>query len=241
MSLSSARVAPNAAAAEDSRSLRLGAFLAVLGGLGYLSALLLHGDLPDETTETAVQHIAGRPEWRLLKLALIVSVLCWIGALAALLRSVEGGLSELLGRWAVAILVIGVATVVVEYAIIGHGLKGVADAWQSAQGLDAERQLRMAEVMLAITGGLFHSFVAWLLGLPFVLAGLAIALGSGYPRWLGWAAAALGTGPLVAGTTRFAGVALVPYPLLYGGFVVPLTVWLVVMGFLMWRRARDGS
>ena len=39
------------------------------GGLGYLVTLLLHGDLPDETTEMALEHIAERPEWRMLKLA----------------------------------------------------------------------------------------------------------------------------------------------------------------------------
>ncbi len=36
----------------------------------------------------------------------------------------------------------------------------------------------------------------------------------------------------------FLGANLVPFPLLYGGFVVPLTIWLAVMGLLMWRRAR---
>lgn len=173
-----------------------------------------------------------------LKLALIAFVLCWIGAFAALLRSTEGGLSDLLGRWALASLTIGVAIVVVEYAIIGHALKGIADAWQSATRDDAAGHVRMAEMLLTITGGLFHSFVAWLLGLPFVLVGLAVAVGRGFPRWLGGVAVLAGTGPLVAGVTRFAGVDLVPYPLLYGGFVVLSTIWLVVMGFLMWRRAR---
>jgi len=90
----------------------------------------------------------------------------------------------------------------------------------------------MAEVMLAITSGLFHSFVAWMLGLPYVLLGL------GYPRWLGWVAVVAGTGALLAGTTRFLGIDLVPYPLLYGGFILPLNLWLAVMGVLMWRRTR---
>jgi hypothetical protein len=99
-------------------------------------------------------------------------------------------------------------------------------------------QLRMAEIMLSITGGLFHSFVAWMLGLPYVLLGLAIALGLGYPRWLGWVAVVAGIGALLAGTTRFLDIDLVPYPLLYGGFVLPLNIWLAVMGVLMWRRTR---
>jgi hypothetical protein len=83
---------------------------------------------------------------------------------------------------------------VVEYAIIGHALKDVADAWLAAPANEAEVHLRTADVMLAVTGGLFHSFVAWMLGLPYVLFGTAVVLGTGYPRWLGWVAvvAALG-------------------------------------------------
>ena len=234
-------MAANETVTLDRQALKFGGALAVMGSLGYFVALLLHGDLPDQTTEIALEHIAGRPEWRVLKLALIASVLCWIGAFTALVQSLPQGLSILLGRWAVSIAIVGVAIVVVEYAIIGHALKDVADAWLVASGTDTEVNLRMAEVMLAITGGLFHSFVAWMLGLPYVLLGAAIVLGSGYPRWLGWVAVVAGTGALLAGTTRFLGIGLVPYPLLYGGFVIPLSIWLAALGGLMWRRARTAT
>jgi hypothetical protein len=80
------------------------------------------------------------------------------------------------------------------------------------------------------------------IGTPTVpYAGPAVALGRGYPRWLGWVATAAGAGALVTGTTLFLGVNLMPFPLLYGGFVIPLTIWLTVMGLLMWRRARITS
>lgn len=222
----------------DQHALRLGSALAVMGGLGYFVTLLLHGDLPDQTTEIALEHIAGRPEWRVLKLALIVSLFCWIGAFLALSRSLSRGLSNLIGRWAVLITVVGVAIVVVEYAIIGHALKDVADVWIETEGTEREGNLRMAEVMLAITGGLFHNFIAWMIGLPCILMGAAIVLGRNYPHWMGWIAVAAGSGALLAGTTRFLGIELVPYPLLYGGFVIPLSIWLAAMGVLMWRRTR---
>jgi hypothetical protein len=231
-------VSANEASTLDRQSLKFGGVLAVIGGLGYFVTLLLHGDLPDQTTEIALEHIAGRPEWRALKLALIAFVLCWIGAFTALARSFPQGVSNLLGRWAVSISTVGAAIVVVEYAIIGHALKEVADVWFSTPVTNREATLRMAEVMLAITGGLFHSFVAWMLGLPYVLLGAAVVLGSGYPRWLGWVAVVAGCGALLAGTTRFLGFGLVPYPLLYGGFVIPLSLWLAAMGVLMWRRTR---
>jgi hypothetical protein len=225
----------------DRQALKFGGVLAVVGGLGYFVTLLLHGDLPDQTVEITLEHIAGRPEWRVLKLALIVFVLCWIGALTALVQSLPPGLCRLLGRWAVSISIVGVAIVVVEYAIIGHALKDVADAWLAAPATDTEASLRIAEVMLAITGGLFHSFVAWMLGLPYLLLGAAIVLGGVYPRWLGWVAVLAGSGALLAGTTRFLGIGLVPYPLLYGGFVIPLSLWLAAVGVLMWRRAQTAT
>jgi hypothetical protein len=42
--------------------LKLGGALAMMGGFGYFITLLLHGDLPDQTTEIALSHIADRPE-----------------------------------------------------------------------------------------------------------------------------------------------------------------------------------
>lgn len=225
----------------DRRGLRFGGVLAVIGGLGYFVALLLHGDLPDQTTEMALEHIAGRPEWLALKLALVASVFCWVGAFTVLVRSLPPGLGNLIGGWAVSISIVGVAIVVVEYAIIGHALKEMADRWVVSPVTEREVILRTAEVMLAITGGLFHSFVAWMLGLPYVLLGASVVLGRGYPRWLGWVAVVAGSGALLAGTTRYLGIALVPYPLLYGGFVMPLCIWLAAMGVLMWRRARTAT
>lgn len=231
----------NEAVIRERLVLGLGGVLAVLGGLGYFITLLLHGNLPDETTRIALEHIAGRPEWRALKLALIVSVLMWVGTFVALASSLSHGLSWLLSRLAVACVVIGATLVIVEYSIIGYEMKNVADAWLAAAGTEKADKLLVAEALLGVTGGMFRSWIAWLYGLPYLLMGLAVALGRGYPRWLGWVAVLAGTGALVTGTTLFLGVNLVPFPLLYGGFVMPLTIWLAVIGVLMGRRARTIS
>lgn len=226
---------------EQRRALRPGGALGVVGGLGYFALLLVHGDLPDQTTAAALEHIAGRPEWRTLKLTLIACVLCWIGAFAALAGSFSTGLGRWLGQWAVAVSAVGATIVIVEYAIIGHALKDIADAWHAAPEAEAATHLQLADVMLTITGGLFHSFVAWMLGLPYVLLGAAVALDRSYPRWLGAIAVVAGAGALFAGATRFLGFDVVPFPLLYGGFVIPLCLWLATMGILMWRRARHDA
>lgn len=230
------RTTESDAVTADRTTLKFGGALALIGGIGYTVTLLMHGDLPDQTTETALEHIAGRPEWRWLKLALIASLMCWIGAFTTLSLSFSRGVSTLLSRWAVSVATVGVATVVVEYAIIGHALKDVADNWRAVATSEREVSLRLAQGMLLISGGLFHSFVAWLMGLPFFLFGLSIIFGEGYPRWLGWIAVVASAGAFLAGTTRFLGIELVPFPLLYGGFIIPLSIWLAVMGVFMWRR-----
>lgn len=217
--------------------LRTGGVLAVLGALGYLVSALWHGDLPDQTTQIALQHIADRSEWHLIHLIGIVSVLLWVGAFMALAYSLSCGPSWLLGRMAVLAVVIGAAVFLVDYSIDGYELKNVADAWQAAAAPQKEDKLLVAEAMFGILGGTFRSFIAWLYGLPYLLLGLAVALSDEYPRWLGWGAVAAGAGAVVAGTTLFLDVPLVPFPLLFGGFVIPLNIWLAVIGLLMWRRA----
>lgn len=220
----------------DRGHLKIGATLAVLGGFGYFTTLLLHGDLPDHTTELALQHIAARPEWRALKLALIVSVLLWVAAFAIIARSLSTSNSRMLGRLAVTFIAIGAVLPVVEYAVIGYELKAVADTWEIVSEPERQHQVFLADALLGVTGGLFRSVIAWLYGLPFVMMGLAVALGRDYPRALGWIAVAAGSGALFTGATMFLGVDLVPMPVLYGGFVAPLTLWLVLIGVLTWRR-----
>jgi hypothetical protein len=50
-----------------------------------------------------------------------------------------------------------------------------------------------------------------------------------------------GTGALLGGILRFLAVGLIPFPLLYGRFIIPLNLWLVGLGVLMWRRGRRGA
>ena len=226
---------------QERQALRVGGLLAVAGGLGYFVLLLLHGDLPDETVAVALEHIAGRPEWSALKLALIGTVLLWVGAFVALAFSLSRGPGWLPAWLAVPCIAIGATLVLVEYSILGYGMKHVADSWSVASGAEKEARALVAEAMLGVTGGLFLSFIAWLIGLPFVLMGLAVSLSRSFPRWLGWIAIAAGGGALLAGTTRFLGWELISFPVIYGGFVVPLSLWLAGIGVLMWRRALYGD
>jgi hypothetical protein len=54
-------------------------------------------------------------------------------------------------------------------------------------------------------------------GATFILVGLAVALGDGYPRWLGWIAVAAGVASIIGPTL--------------------ITLWLAVIGVLLGRKA----
>jgi hypothetical protein len=218
--------------------LATGGGLATVGGFGYLILLLLHGDLPDHTTAAALEHIASRAEWALLKWLLIASVLCWVGAFWMLAQSFRRSSSWVLGHLAAAFVTVGATLVLVEYSVMGYGVKNIADAWVGSTGPEQEVLLLVARALLDMTGGLFLNFITWLIGLPFLLMGLAVATGDAYPRWLGWIGVVCGAGAFLSGAGRFVGVLFVPFPVLYGGFILPVSLWLAVIGLLTLRRAR---
>jgi hypothetical protein len=220
------------------RAQAVGGWLAVVGGLGYFVLLLLHGDLPDETTATALEHIAARPEWGLLKWLLIACVFCWVGAFALLVQSMQAERSRILGRLATAALMVGATLVLVEYSILGYGLKNVANAWTAAPDAERGELLLVGDVLIQITGGLFLNFISWLIGLPFLLMGLAVSLDGRFPGVVGWVAVVGGLGAFVSGAGRFLDLFAVPFPVLYGGFIVPLVLWLAAVGLLLIRRSR---
>ena len=83
-----------------------------------------------------------------------------------------------------------------------------------------------------------QSYSNILLGLTLILYGLAIMLGTVYPRWLGWVAAGSGVAWIVHGL-------MVPYVGFFDSTprlvaIVLLAVWAFVMAFLMWRNSSHG-
>lgn len=218
--------------------LRIGAVCAIIGTLGYLALFLSHGDLPDETAESALAWVAEKP-LSVLHLGIILCFLLWVGALIALASSLVEGTSWALGQLGSAGAVVGATLLAVHYRIDGPALEQVADAWAGAAGAERERLLDRGDLVILMTGGGFPLYVALLLGLPFILFGMAVILSSTYPSWLGWLGAAAGAVAFVVGTTNFVGLEFPPIQLFVLS-VFLLDVWMVAMGVLMWRRATSG-
>lgn len=214
---------------------RAGAVCALLGGVGYLALSVAHGNLPSTSGPPALRFVADRPGWPAVYLGLLACVLLWPVAFAALAGSIVREPARLLGWLAVAGALVGAAVFAVDAALNGLALKTVADQWASAP---SAALLQLGEVMVRLAYATFSTYLMLLLGLPFVLAGLAMAASRSYPAWLGLLGAAAGTGALVGGATRFLGLhGVVPDGLLFGVFVLAGQVWLVLVGVLLWRQA----
>ncbi|MGD9531622.1 MAG: hypothetical protein AB7V44_33170, partial [Pseudonocardia sp.] len=83
-------------------------------------------------------------------------------------------------------------------------------------------------------------YVALLLGLPFALFGIAVAVSSEYPSILGWLGAVVGVVGFCTGAANFALLALIPIQL-FVPVVFLLDLWMLTMGVLMWKRSRRTS
>lgn len=215
--------------------LRSGGVCAIAGTIGYLVLFLLHGDLPDQTTESTLSWVAQRP-LSALHLGIVLSLLLWVWALVALASSLVTGAAWMLSRLGQVTAIIGLTLLAVHYRIDGPALEEVADAWTRASGAEKERLLDQGELVLLMTGRGFPLYVSLLLGLPFVLFGLAVVFSRTYPVWIGWLGAVAGAGSFIVGTANFAGLDALPIEL-FVLFVFLLDIWMLVMGTLLWRRA----
>ncbi len=219
--------------------LRLGGVFAVLGTVANVVASAGHGDLPETGTRAALSFVAARDTWGLVHLTSIFAVLSWLVAFGALSGSMPRGAAWLLARFGFAGCLVGATVHVVFFSIDGYALKGAADAWAAAPGSKREGLLRAGDLVLLLQNSQFVSAIALVLGLPFVLFGLAVAFSRIYPAWLGWVATAAGTGAFFTGVTRFLRFELIPDPVLFGVFGLGVSLWMAAMGVLMWKRAGE--
>lgn len=220
----------------DPLLLRLGGVCATVGGLGFLAVAAAHGDLPSATVETTLRYVADRPMWSAIHLGGIVCVLLWVAATAALASSLPTPRSAALGRLALVAMAIGATLFIVDYSIDGYALKRVADTWAASSGADADSSRAVGEAVVAILRGTVTATVTWAFGLPFLLAGIAVGSGRGYPRWAGWVAVVTGGAGLLGGIGTYLGTGEAAFLLALAGGAAS-SLWLAAMGVLMWRRA----
>jgi Domain of unknown function (DUF4386) len=218
--------------------LKIGSVAAVLGSLCAAVGNVVHPVTPRDDPQGVAQVIADSAAWTLIHIVIVVGIILMLAGMVAIRYSIDGGVAEALARLGVYAAIIGVTIGLVTVVLDGVAAKQLADQWAAAP--EAEKVVALTAVSTNETlnfalAGLFNLAFA---GVPFLLFGLAVAISGAYPRWLGWIAAFAGVGSIAAGLVQaFTGEPTTASLVLtiIGPSVISL--WLLVMGVLVGRRA----
>ena len=216
---------------------RLGAVALPLAIILFVVSTAIHPSREEPMDNPAIfMEYAQSDNWIAVHLGQWVAVLLLFGGLLALYYSIttkrEAGAGVV--RFGFAAAVLATASLTMLQAVDGVALKWAVDAWASAPA-DQEAAAFAAAEAVRWTEYALQSFSNILLGLTLVLYGLAIALGTVYPRWLGWVAVGSGIAWIVHGL-------LVPYIGLFdspsrGVALILMSLWAFIMAFVMWRNS----
>jgi hypothetical protein len=195
------------------------------------------GDVMDNPT--IFMEYARDDSWIAVHFVQWFAALLLISGLVALYYSITTKPEAAAGvvRFGLAAAVLTAGSFTMLQAVDGVALKWAVDAWASAPA-DHEAATFAAAEAVRWTELSLQSYSNILLGLTLILYGLAIAVGTVYPRWLGWIAAGSGVAWIVHGL-------MVPYIGFFDSIprlvaIVLLAVWAFVMAFLMWRSGNRG-
>ncbi len=219
--------------------LQVGAVGAVIGTILQVVAGTSQSTLLGVTTDVALATLAEQPGWAwpVIYLGFIFGALLWVGALVALASTVTKGVAWALGRLAVVAGIVGATLHAVDGALNAVGLAGLARAWAGASEAERAALTQNADLLLRLLDGTWAGVITLYHGLPFILAGMAVAVSQRYPAWLGWIGVIGGGGSLVIGVAMLLGVQTglaVP-------FAVVLSFFMVVLGWLLWSQSERGN
>jgi hypothetical protein len=202
----------------------------VVGAVIFGGFRILHGDLPANDPQAALEFIQHRPIYELVHLSTIAGLLVLVGGFVMLAGRLTRATD--LARLATTSAQIGAAVFIVDFTIDGVTGHDLAEAYAAAPRPEL---VQAAGTAFAMLRGTSLTSLVILLGLPLVLFGVALVR-QGYPAWLGWSGVVLGAGTTLAATLLLFDADLFDGVVLYGllaSILVPL--WIVVLGVTAWR------
>jgi hypothetical protein len=222
---------------DDAITTRTGAVALPLAIILFVVSTAIHPSREAPMDNPAVfMEYAQSDSWIAVHFAQWFAVLLLFGGLVALYYSITTKSEAAAGvaRFGFGAAVLTAASLTMLQAVDGVALKWAVDAWANAPA-DQEIAAFAAAEALRWTEYSLQSYSNILLGLTLILYGLAIALGTVYPRWLGWVAVGSGVAWIVHGV-------LVPFIGLFdspprGVGLVLMAVWAFIMAFVMWRNS----
>lgn len=195
----------------------------------------------DNLAESLLETVAETSSWSPIHIGLVIAAALGIVGFMGLYRSISGDTGSALARLALVSSIVGGSVLIVTLALDGVAVKHAADIW-SGEGADQGVALVMAEILTAVTASLLSVSLILFFGLGFGLFGLAIALGDGYPRWLGWLAVIGALASIWGGAVYFYDAQLTESTL---NLLVVSSLFLTVVGFVigvfLYRKGAVGA
>ena len=222
---------------DDAITTKIGAVALSLSVPVLVVAELFHPSREDPMDNTAVfREYASSDSWTTVHLAQYFGFLLLLGGLVALYYSVstKPGAGAGVAPFGLAAAVTAAASFTILQAVDGIALQRAVDVWVSASAERESAAFAAAEAARWIEMGM-NSLSYFLMGLTLFIYGLAIALGTGYPRWAGLIAVVSGVALMYNGVVEVAYEGFVPSIVKLVGLVL-LAVWVFVMAIFMWRN-----
>jgi hypothetical protein len=217
---------------------RIGAVALPLGVILFVVATaIFHPHREDPMNNPAVfMEYAQSDSWVVVHFVQWIAALLLIGGLVSLYYSItkkpEAGTG--VARFGLVAALVTATAFTMLQAVDGVALKWAVDTWAGAPA-DQEVAAFAAAQAVRWTEYALQSYSNILLGLTLLLYALAMALGTSYPRWLGWLALGSGAAWIVHGV-------MVPYVGLFNSIprlvaIILLAVWAFIIAVLMWRNS----
>jgi len=233
------------AVASDRWVFLIGGIAAIVGSLMGMVGNLIHPATPLDDPEGVARVIAESDAWTLIHLVIVFGIVLMLGGLVALFRSIrEGaaGAAGALARFGLAAGIVGIAIGVVLVILDGVAAKQLADQWAAAPPEEAAVALQIVLANETINFALASSFNIVFAGLTFIPFGLAVALSGAYRPWLGWIVVVAGIASVGAGLIQaFTGEPTMASRVLTIIGPTVITLWVLMLGVLLVRRARRMS
>lgn len=235
-SLASARPA----VASGQALLRIGGWSGIAGAALVLVANGLHPHPADFRLEALLQQIAQTGYWAPLHLVLILGILGVLGALVAITLSTRGEPAATVSRFACVAALLGGALLFTSTSMDGFAMNQLARAWLSAPATEQASALRVADALENAQYAVYSLSIVTFLGIGILLYGLALLLDRAYPKPLGWLAVVAGAGAVVVGAAQTMNGPQVRWTeIFFVLFSMLSTAWILIMGLLMLRNARN--
>jgi hypothetical protein len=218
----------------------IGGVAAIVGSLMGMVGNLIHPATPIDDPEGVVRVIAESDAWTAIHLVIVFGIVLMLGGLVALYQSIRSGVAGALARLGLAAAIVGIAIGVVLVILDGVAAKQLADEWAIAPQEERTIALHIVLANETINFALASSFNIVFAGATFILFGMAVAFSGVYRQWLGWVVVVAGIVSVGAGLIQaFTGEPTIASRVLTILGPTVITLWLLVIGVLLVRKARQ--